>query len=51
MWFVYVFLYLIFAVLYNQFYKVVLKSTKGDGALTAVIQFIGGNGAISFHIF
>ena len=51
MWFLYVFLYIIFAVSYNQFYKVVLKTSKGDGALTVLIQFIGGMTALLFSIF
>lgn len=51
MWLLYVFLYIVFAVLYNQFYKIVLKTTKGDGALTILIQFIGGMTALLFSIF
>lgn len=42
MWFLYVCLYIVFAVTYNQFYKVALKTSKGDGALTVLIQSIGG---------
>lgn len=51
MWMLYVFLYVVFAISYNQFYKVVLKTTKGDGSLTALIQFIGGLTALLFSIF
>lgn len=51
MWFLYVCLYIIFAVTYNQFYKVALKTSKGDGALTVLIQFIGGITALLFSIF
>lgn len=51
MWLVYVFLFIIFAVSYNQFYKVVLKTSKADGALTILIQFIGGITALFFSIF
>ncbi len=51
MWFLYVFLYIIFAILYNQFYKVVLSSTKGDGSLTVLIQFIGGVTALVCSLF
>jgi len=51
MWFLYVLLYIVFAVLYNQFYKIVLRTSKGDGALTVLIQFIGGMTALLFSIF
>ncbi len=51
MWMLYVFLYVVFAIGYNQFYKVVLKTTKGDGSLTVLIQFIGGLTALLFSIF
>ena len=51
MWMLYVFLYVVFAIGYNQFYKVVLKKINGDGALTVLIQFIGGITALLFSIF
>lgn len=51
MWILYVFLYVVFAIGYNQFYKVVLKNTKGDGSLTILIQFIGGITALLFSMF
>lgn len=51
MWLLYVGLYVVFAIGYNQFYKVVLKTTKGDGALTALIQIVGGLTALFFSIF
>ena len=50
MWFLYVCLYIVFAITYNQFYKIVLKSSKGDGALTVLIQFIGGATALILSI-
>ena len=51
MWLLYVGLYVVFAIGYNQFYKVVLKTTKGDGALTALIQIVGGLTALFFSVF
>lgn len=51
MWFLFVCLYIVFAVLYNQFYKIVLKKTEGDGALTASVQFIGGITALICSLF
>lgn len=51
MWILYVCLYIIFAVAYNQFYKIALKTSKGDGTLTVLIQFIGGISALLFSIF
>lgn len=51
MWVLFVCLYIIFAMGYNQFYKVVLKTTKGDGALTVLVQFVGGVTALLFSIF
>jgi len=51
MWLLYVFLYIVFAVLYNQFYKIVLITSKGDGALTVLIQCIGGVTALLCSLF
>lgn len=51
MWISYVCLYIIFAVGYNQFYKIALKTSKGDGTLTVLIQSIGGISALLFSIF
>ncbi len=42
MWFVFVTLYIILAVLFTQFYKIVLKTSKSDGTLTVLLQFIAG---------
>lgn len=42
MWFLYVFLYIILAVAFTQFYKIVTKSSKSDGTLTVLLQFIAG---------
>ncbi len=41
-WALYVILYVIFAVVFNQFYKVATKKAKKHGALTILIQTIGG---------
>ncbi len=51
MWLLYVLLYIVFAVAYNQFYKIALKTTKGDGALTVLVQFIGGFTALIYSLF
>lgn len=51
MWFLYVILYIIFAVAYNQFYKIVLKTSKSEGSLTVLIQLIGGITALLFSLF
>lgn len=40
MWILFVFVYICLAVTFNQFYKIVLKSSKGDGSLTVLLQFI-----------
>lgn len=51
MWILYVCLYIIFAVAYNQFYKIALKTSKGDGTLTVLVQLIGGISALLCSIF
>lgn len=42
MWIVFVILYIISSIMYNQFYKVTTKVSKDDGALTALLQLIAG---------
>lgn len=51
MWVLFVCLFIIIAVLYNQFYKLVLKTAKADGSLTVLVQLIGGISALSFSVF
>jgi len=42
MWFMYVFLYIILAVTFTQFYKIVTKTSKSDGTLTVLLQLMAG---------
>lgn len=42
MWILYVFLYIVLAVAFTQFYKIVTKTSKSDGTLTVLLQFIAG---------
>lgn len=51
MWTLYVFLYIILAVGYTQFYKVVTKTSKSNGTLTVLLQFIAGIVALLFCPF
>ena len=40
-WIVYVILYLIIAVIFNQFYKITTKTLTKPGALTVLLQSLG----------
>lgn len=51
MWFIFVILYIILAVLFTQFYKIVLNTSKSDGTLTVLLQFIAGISALLFCFF
>lgn len=42
MWILFVCLYIILAVTYTQFYKIVTKTSKSDGTLTVLLQFMAG---------
>lgn len=42
MWILFVVLYIISSITYNQFYKVTTQKCKNDGALTALLQIIAG---------
>lgn len=42
MWILYVILYIICSITYNQFYKITTKKSKHDGALTALLQIMAG---------
>ena len=42
MWILYVFFYVVLAVIFTQFYKIVTKTSKSDGTLTVLLQFIAG---------
>ncbi len=46
MWFLFVTLYIILAVAFTQFYKIVLNTSKSDGTLTVLLQFIAGLSAL-----
>lgn len=46
MWILYVFLYIVLAVVFTQFYKIVTKTSKSDGTLTVLLQFIAGLSAL-----
>jgi len=41
-WWFYVILYLIFAVLFNQFYKVAIRKMQKAGALTVIAEGLAG---------
>lgn len=41
-WWFNLILYLILYVVFTQAYKVATKSSKNDGALTVLLQFLGG---------
>ncbi len=42
MWFLFIVLYIVLAVAFTQFYKIVLNTSKSDGTLTVLLQFIAG---------
>lgn len=42
MWFLFVLLYIILAVIFTQFYKITTKSSKDPGALTVILQVLSG---------
>ena len=42
MWWLYVILYIIFAISFNQCYKIVTKTTESDGTLTVLLQSMAG---------
>lgn len=42
MWMLFVFLYIILAIAFTQFYKIVTKTSKSDGSLTVLLQFLAG---------
>lgn len=46
MWLFLVFLYIVLAVAFTQFYKVATKTSKNDGALTILLQLIAGISAL-----
>lgn len=51
MWIFYVFLYVVLAIIFTQYYKIVTKTSKSDGTLTVLLQFIAGICAIAFSPF
>lgn len=51
MWLLFVALYIILAVAFTQFYKIVLNTSKSDGTLTVLLQFIAGLSALLLSPF
>jgi Predicted membrane protein len=51
MWGYFVIIYLIFAVLFTQSYKIVLKTSEGKGAITVLLQLLSGIIALLFCPF
>lgn len=51
MCFLFVALYIILAVTFTQFYKIVLNTSKSDGTLTVLLQFIAGLSALLLSPF
>jgi len=50
-WWFNLILYLVFCIVFTQSYKVATKSSKNDGALTILLQFLGGVLALLFVPF
>ncbi len=46
MWILFVFMYIVLAVAFTQFYKIVTKTSKSDGTLTVLLQFLAGISAL-----
>ena len=46
MWLLFVFMYIVLAVAFTQFYKIVTKTSKSDGTLTVLLQFLAGISAL-----
>ena len=51
MWLLYVGLYIFFAVIFTQFYKISTKTAKGHGELTVLLQLIAGLSVLLFIPF
>lgn len=51
MWIIFVFLYIILAIAFTQFYKIVTKTSKDDGALTVLLEFLAGISALLLSPF
>lgn len=50
MWFIYVILYIILAVIFTQNYKIVTKTSKSDGTLTVLLQMLAGLTALIISV-
>ena len=46
MWILFVFIYIVLAVAFTQFYKIVTKTSKSAGTLTVLLQFLAGISAL-----
>lgn len=42
MWILFVSMYIVLTIVFTQFYKIVTKTSKSDGTLTVLIQFLAG---------
>lgn len=51
MWFLFICLYIILAVIFTQFYKIVLNTSKASGTLTVLLQIIAGLSALLLSPF
>lgn len=51
MWWIYVILYIIFAISFNQCYKIVTKTSESDGTLTVLLQSMAGIFALMLSLF
>lgn len=51
MWLFFVFMYIILAVTFNQFYKIVTKNSKSDGTLTVLLQLLAGINTLLLYPF
>ena len=50
-WWIFMILYLVFVAIFNQFVKISTKTSKHDGALTAILQLVAGISVLVFIPF
>ena len=51
MWGIFVVLYIVFSILFTQFYKIVTFNSKNDGYTTVMLQLIAGFSILIFVPF
>ena len=51
MWGIFVVLYIVFSILFTQFYKIVTFNSKNDGYTTVMLQLIAGFSILIFVSF